>query len=591
LVQEAGRAGRDKKIAEANILVSTENCFIIDIFQLFSDNKDDTLFHNKLTRKVIRQSFEKRWNNKTNQFDNISFETLQKVLDTIDITDFSLSSKDGHPYNILPPHDIATLRAKMKEQDAIGNYKYIIEKHNDRNIHDYFHSNAFKGVDTEKSQFLNLFKIKEFQLIQGKAVSIEKQDTLANTFKNSNEDIFQFIITSTKKYEDPTETICKILEVNPNNIPPFSTKINKEIVKTRLQYSHDFNDFLFLLDENNVINYSELSDIQKSRLLFVYSRDREADNDTGRLIYRMHSIGFLVDYLIDYNKNHLSYCTFRKYNSIDKYVEEMEKYLRRYLSENTAIQNINELKKRLTYPDLIDNLIECLYFLSEFSYKEIASKRRRATDEIEYVMNTSITNPDYIADWYQQNHFIKEQIYFYFNAKYARIAFKISGQPYSLLDDYQEGKMAKDEILKKYLDVFHLDGTEQNNYKHMMGSCKKILRSLSETDLNNEWVLRLLKAFAMYSVNNASYISEANAELELGFDNLYKDESFHNNEFDAIEPIFETYFRKLQSNIQENNLSFKDIKIIRTKLLLKMQTLGIEKLINKNQQLKMEQYA
>ena len=125
----------------------------------------------------------------------------------------------------------------------------------------------------------------------------------------------------------------------------------------------------------------------------------------------------------------------------------------------------------------------------------------------------------------------------------------------------------------------------------MMGSCKKILRSLSETDLNNEWVLRLLKAFSMYSVNNPSYISEANTELELGFDNLYKDESFHKNDFEIVEPIFESYFKTLQSNIQEDNPSFKDIKLIRAKLLLKMQTLGIENLVNKNKQQKQQLYA
>ena len=95
----------------------------------------------------------------------------------------------------------------------------------------------------------------------------------------------------------------------------------------------------------------------------------------------------------------------------------------------------------------------------------------------------------------------------------------------------------------------------------------------------------------MYSVNNASYISEANAELEFGFDNLYKDESFHENDFEIIEPIFESYFEKLQSNIQDDNPSFKDIKLIRAKLLLKMQTLGIENLINKNKQLTEELYA
>lgn len=593
LVQEAGRSGRDKKISEANIFISKSKYVKLDVYNFFSEYKDYKLIQPKFTRKAIRQAFEKKWNDQTKVFSDISFSTLEEAINQIDLTDFSLLKKDGTKYNVLPPESIRELRDKLKEKDGNNQYKFLIEKHNDRNIHDFFHELSFKGVDTEKSQFLNLFKVKEFQIIHGEMIDIEKQDTLANTFSNCKEESFQFIITATKKYPDPTEIICKLLGVNPKNEinPPYYTATFEEVVKRAYTWSHDFNDFLFLLDENNVKELSKITEEVKAKLLFVYSRDRDTANDTGRLIYRMHSMGFLEDYLIDYNKNNLYSCTFKKFKTIDKYTKTIEKYLRRYLSENTAMENIEALKSRLVKPTLVENIIECLYFLSEFSYKEIASKRKRATDEIEHILNTSITEPNYVADWFQQNLYIKEQIYFYFNAKYARIGFKINGKPFSLLDDYQQQLISKQDILDKYLEVYREDGTEQNNYKHMMGSCKKILRSLSETDLNNEWLLRLLKAFSMYSVNNASYISEANAELELGFDNLYKDESFHENDFEIIEPIFENYFAKLHSNIQEDNPSFKDIKLIRAKLLLKMQTLGIENLINKNKQLTEELYA
>ena len=53
-----------------------------------------------------------------------------------------------------------------------------------------------------------------------------------------------------------------------------------------------------------------------------------------------------------------------------------------------------------------------LYFLAEFSYKEIASKRLRATDEIESILNKSITDDKYKNNWFQQNLYIKEEIYF-----------------------------------------------------------------------------------------------------------------------------------------------------------------------------------
>lgn len=593
LVQEAGRSGRDKKISEANILISKSKYVKLDVYKFFSENKEYKLIQNKFTRKAIRQAFEKKWDDKAQVFSDISFSTLDEAINEIGLTDFSLLKKNGTKYNVLSIENLSELRDKLKEKDGNNHYNYLIEKHNDRNIHDFFHELSFKGVDTEKSQFLNLFKVKEFQLINGEMINIEKQDTLANTFNNCKDENFQFIITATKKYPDSTEIICNLLGVNPKNEinPPYYTATFEDIIKRVYKWSHDFNDFLFLLEENSIKELSKITEEVKAKLLFVYSRDRDTSNDTGRLIYRMHSMGLLEDYLIDYNKNNLYSCTFKKFNTIDKYTKAIEKYLRRYLSENTAMENIEALKSRLVKPTLVENIIECLYFLSEFSYKEIASKRKRATDEIENVLNTSITEPNYVSDWFQQNLFIKEQIFFYFNAKYARIGFKINGMPFSLLDDYQEQLMNKIDILDKYLEVFRLDGTEQNNYKHMMGSCKKILRSLSETDLKKEWLLRLLKAFSMYSVNNASYISEANTELELGFDNLYKDESFHENDFEIIEPIFESYFAKLHSNIQEDNPSFKDIKLIRAKLLLKMQTLGIEKLINRNQELTAEYYA
>lgn len=586
LVQEAGRSGRDQKISEANILISQSKYVKLDVYKFFSENKSHTLIQKKFTRKAIRQAFEKKWIAKLPI--DISFSTLDEALTEIDLTDFSLLRKDGTKYNVLPAASISKLKDKLKEKDGNNHYKYLVEKYNDRNIHDFFYELSFKGVDTEKSQFQNLFEVKEFQLIKGDMIDIEKQDTLANTFNNCEEETFPFIITETKKHPDSTEIICNLLGVKPTApiSPPAFMKTFEEVIKQAYKLSHDFNDFLFLLEEDSVKKFSEITEEVKAELLSVYSRDRDTKNDTGRLIYRMHSMGLLVDYTIDYNKNNLYKCTFKKYNNIQKYIEIIESYLRRYLSEQAAIEERKKLETRLKRNDndIVNDILECLYFLSEFSYKEIASKRKRATEEIESILNTSITEPNYVANPFQQNLYIKEQIYFYFNAKYARIGFKINGKPFSLLDDYQEmnkREMSKQEILDKYMGVYQLEGAEQNNYKHMMGSCKKILRSLSETDLNKEWLLRLLKAFSMYSVNNASYISEANAELELGFDNLYKDESFHKDDFKIIEPIFESYFAKLQSNIQEDNPSFKDIKLIRVKLLLKMQTLGIENLTKK----------
>jgi hypothetical protein len=72
---------------------------------------------------------------------------------------------------------------------------------------------------------------------------------------------------------------------------------------------------------------------------------------------------------------------------------------------------------------------------------------------------------------------------------------------------------------------------------------------------------------------------------------LYEDDIFHQNDFELIQLIFDSYFEKLEDNIQKDNTSFKDIKLIRVKLLLRMQVKEIDKLTNKNMQLKTKLHA
>lgn len=86
-----------------------------------------------------------------------------------------------------------------------------------------------------------------------------------------------------------------------------------------------------------------------------------------------------------------------------------------------------------------------------------------------------------------KNFYLKEQIYYYFNAKYAKPNFRVGDQAASLLDDYrkyQDKVLQPTEILYKFIsDEIIKYGTEQNNYKHLIGSCKKMAYSLTTSDL------------------------------------------------------------------------------------------------------------
>ena len=76
-------------------------------------------------------------------------------------------------------------------------------------------------------------------------------------------------------------------------------------------------------------------------------------------------------------------------------------------------------------------------------------------------------------------------------------------------------------------------------------------------------------------MNYSLYIEEANKDLELGFDNIYKHENFT-----VIQTVFDDYFELLLENIEEQNISFKIIKQIRLKILQKLQNKAITDLID-----------
>mgnify|MGYP003606482290 CR=1 FL=1 len=558
-VQECGRAGRDKKVALANVLIDTNFVTVFDIKKFFEKNAN---LINSNIRFILRLLL------------SDTFESKDKFIELIKTTDFVYTNREGgeNTFNVNQHERIRKLILECIEKDN----SLLYEKYLDRDIHNYFYKLSFKGVDFEKTQVKFLFTECEFN----NETAFREQKTLKSTFNEATTDTFEFVINHNKLYLDiifsKVDQVKLLFRIKHNNQ-------DNDIEKV-LNKSIDFEDLLFNIDKNKIKHYEDITEEVKKELEVIFYRDRHT-GDTGRLIYRLHSMGLLVDYTYDY-KIKIYHCTFKKEKSIDVYINNIESYLRRYLSENSTLDKIKELKGKISFQkeNYVEDILECLYFLAEFSYKEIAEKRKRATDEIQDTLIKAIG----YKDWFEQNKFIKEQIYFYFNAKYARKEFMINNENYSLLEDYNNysvNKINPNSILDKYLEVFKLEGTEQNNYKHMMGSCKKIMQSLSVSDLNKEWVLRLLKAFSMYAVNNYAYRSEANMELKKGFEKLYNDEVYHNNDYDKIEEIFKNYFNILLKNVDETNQSFQDINLIRNILLQKLQYKGIDALVAKYNEL------
>jgi ATP-dependent DNA helicase RecQ len=539
-VQEAGRAGRDKQVCESVIIYRNQNEYQIsnDIFTIENYNNIKYQFFKNITyRNRIRWNFVK----------DIRGITEQEVITKIDDT------------KIIEP----ATEVKLEIKEFLKSNIITIKP--DRNIHEFFYNNSNKGIETEKAQINDIFDTIEIEEI-----------TLKEKFVNSTTKHFNFIVNNEKKRISNFKETLKILNI----ILPINFEEQNKLrgkLYNSINYSNNWFDFILQLEETTGKTiYAGLNDDTKQIIEKLYLQER-SNGETDKLIYRMVSMGLVEDYTIDYTTKQIN-CTFIN-ESEEYYLLKIEEYLRKYLSETSTIIEIEKLEKRLSAKqNIIEKIKECLFYLTEFAIEQIGHKQLNATNEIESV----ISNASIINDKYEQNYFIKEEIFYYFNAKYARIGYKIGEENFSLNEDYKNEKFNGEEILYKYLgkdnnlSVFKKEGTEQNNYKQMRGSCKKILASLATIDFENDWVLRLLKAFSMYSVNNPSYISEANEDLEMGFKNLY---TYYKNDFEKTQPIFNYYFERLLDTIKKENELFNDINMVRLKILIEMQIKGIDNLL------------
>ena len=83
---------------------------------------------------------------------------------------------------------------------------------------------------------------------------------------------------------------------------------------------------------------------------------------------------------------------------------------------------------------------------------------------------------------------MKDEIYYYFNSKYAREGYKTDNdEDFSLLDDTDRGKNSSKDILYKYMrvvdaDVMGISGSPKDNIKHLQGAVRLIRRSIADTN-------------------------------------------------------------------------------------------------------------
>lgn len=324
----------------------------------------------------------------------------------------------------------------------------------------------------------------------------------ARNFFNLNQEHLQKVLA--------TAAIQQLIAANLTS-PASVGSLLKDAVFDGLDYP-EFVEALNIANEQAKQKLLNLEDEQSLELQRAYFAPRSQD-DTAKAIYRLVSIGIIDSYTIDY-QNKLYTIQFTKKNDED-YYRSLEELTSRYTSKNVAKREIRKLKQAANKEIKVGKatvISKCLEYLTDFIYGKIKEKRLQGIDDMVRLCQTSIK----IADPLEQNKYIKDNIYYYFNAKYSRPGFfeLAIAENASMVDDLYE-ELEIRSFIDKYVRLVEDARTGQllTNIKHLRGSAMRMLRSNPDKPQ-----FRILKSFALFILADTvrELINEANQELVRG---------------------------------------------------------------------------
>ena len=325
----------------------------------------------------------------------------------------------------------------------------------------YFYNNNFKGTLVEKRTMFELLSRSKTQIFYGD--DAELKDTVQVS------DFLQKVLDAS----EGTEVVALI-----SSIPVWLYDNGGK--KERVYVTGKDGSTIHIKNIENGTTY----DTTKDKLEIL--RDK---SDIAKAIYRMCCIGLIDDFTEDYGNR--VYRVVAKRKKDGAYYKALQSFLERYYTKERAAQEISKVP---SYKG--DNEVhKCLGYLTEFIYEKIAVKRKQAIDDIRTFCMEGVSYGD---DWKEANEALKDFIYYYFNSKFARREYQTeSGLDFSLTDDTDEGKESSYDVLFKYMRVIDDDvvGTSspKDNIKHLQGAVRLIRRAI--TDLNP--TLDLLNVFCL----------------------------------------------------------------------------------------------
>lgn len=505
-VQEAGRAGRDRTMAIATIL--------------FSDYQLKRIINNGNHANFITKRMNNRWF-KSEDFNTI-IESKSIAIDEYDIQQISPSNdivrlfcafndnwfesklcntkcsiyddcvlKDCHE-SLRDWMPEKALISKINELNLTISKKHFRYINPDYEANMFFYTQSFQGDISEKKNFYNIFLKSEYRITSTNNELLIT--SISNRFRALNHgEIIQIII--------PYRNKAKEEEI-------FKRDLRAKLVAKGLNSKEIENEIKVLLNKKKNIEF------MASELETLYY------DEISKVIYRMRSIGLITDFTQNYHNNNFCISIQKKKNG--EYYEGLERYLLKYYSQDRIPAIMNEVKSTSVMFKTDDTfeleIYQCIEYLNTFVYSKISEKRKRGLDDMRDFCIRGLSEPD----WLKANIMLKDELYYYFNSKYARIGYLTdNNEPFSLTEDTDAGKVSNSDILFKYMrviddDVIGAGGVPIDNIKHLYGAIRYIKRSLAEDNPT----LGLLETFCLAYLGRYEIDSEREQLIELYLNNM-----------------------------------------------------------------------
>ncbi len=445
-VQEAGRGGRDKKVALSYLLYEPT-----ELIDLSVENLADTFGAN------IPAPF------------NWLGLYQDQYVERNDLK--NLCSQYG-----VPASQIQQL------ENSLAKYTVNVDK----DIQLYFHNNSFKGSYKERvilaeiaygvinapnlpqNNGLGIYAVMNgLNIGDYSFVEVHGENQLMESYQQFHDLIINEAnsIAAAHGWARIPNTVLNNGELNEKNVPTFGALL-KEISKaTGNLYWRQYHNAAFM------------KPLEKA-----FCRRRDTD-DTDKAIYRMCCIGLVDDVKIEYLDNDKHKYTLRVVKrQSNEYYNCLLSFFEKYYSTAQSQLLVNNARNYGAQTE-IDN---CLGYLTHFVYEKLEEKRRLSIKDMRDACVGGITHGDV---W------LKDFIHLYFNSKYAKDYHNVNGTNYSLRQDIRQPNM---DLIMKYIDVISFDpsGPVVTNVKHLYGAVLIILRD-QLTDEMASSILYLLRSYCL----------------------------------------------------------------------------------------------